>query len=940
MTVERIFTGWDEPVTEQIRRYLIPKKPKGPVDLGGLLIIVPTRKAERRLREVLARYCAQYSTALLSPLIVTPSFFIRTEQEDAVAGTMTELVTWCDVLQKADLTEYPGLFPVPVTAQDHPWALRMADMIQQLRAKLVEGELCLARVWERHGSELQEAQRWQDLARLEQIYLEHLRKKGLEDSAEMMLKRALCSEVPADVNRIVLAAVPDPSPLALRCLSALSEQLPVTALIHAPESMADTFDAWGRPLESYWSHAPIEVPDPDENILLTSTPESQARTVLRFMAEETDRFKAGDTALGVPDASLVPFLQAELEEQGLQAFDPAGKCLADHPMAQFVTGLAALYREESYAAFRSLVRHPDVLRFLCVTVKTTARVLLEELDKFQQAFLPASREGMRKHLRSGQQLSPLEQSFKIIESWMEELDASPVSEALIHILRMLYGERRLNPQRPSDKDFIEAAMAMNHRLREFGTARLEEVEFGKANALELLVRCLKDERFFPDPFAGDIDLEGWLELAWNDAPFMILTGMNEGIVPDTRPSDMFLPNSLKRQLNLRHDEDRYARDVFLLSGLIESRRRNGRIVLLAGKTNASGDPLKPSRLFFHCSDEELPRRARRLFSDPPEQKESYAPTISFKLDVRPPETIEVDLKRLRVTQFHDFLTCPFRFYLKHVLGMADLSDLKVELDDMEFGTMLHYALEQMARDDSMRSCRSTEKLCTFLDAQAEDWVAGRYGSRPPLAVRIQLESARKRLHAAARVQAGMVEEGWEIVDQERKIESTLAGMKITGTIDRIDRHTKTGRWRILDYKTSDKSANPSMKHWATPSDEDLRTYNRLLVGDKEKRWVDLQLPLYDILCPDLPSDQVEFGYFNLPKAVSETGISLWSPFEPNWLKSARACAEGVIQDIQKRRYWPPTSKMAYDDYEALFHAKIPDCIKLEEFKAFMMEAER
>ncbi|HBA86288.1 MAG TPA: hypothetical protein DCZ95_19575 [Verrucomicrobia bacterium] len=937
MTPERIFTGWDEPVTEQIRRRLIPEEPKGPVDLGRLLIVVPTRKAERRLRETLARYCARYSTALLSPHIVTPAYFIRTEQDaaESVAGTMAELAAWCEVLQKADLKDYPGLFPAAVAVQDSSWALRMADMLQQLRGKLVEGELSLNLVWEKHSAELNEAPRWKDLAHLETLYLQRLKQQGLEDSFESMRRRSLCVSAPEGVDRVVLAAIPDPAPLALRCLSALAEQLPIVVLVHAPASLADAFDAWGRPLTEYWSHAPIDIPEPEKNILLAGAPEAQAKAALRCLADGADRFKAGDAAIGVPDAALVPFLQAELEEQGLMAFDPAGQSLSDHPIAQFVEALASWYREESYAAFRSLLRHPDVLRYLCAQTRSSARVLLEELDVFQQQYLPASRETMRRHLQSEKRLVALDKAFGLVEIWLDDIDRNPVGEALTSILKQLYEDRRLNPLQPADKDFIDAAMSLNRRLKEFGTAQLEESGLGKAHALHLLVRCLHDERFYPDPFAGDIDLEGWLELAWNDAPFMILAGMNEGIVPDTRPSDIFLPNSLKKQLNLRHDDDRYARDVFLLAGLIESRRRNGRTVLLAGKTSASGDPLKPSRLLFHCSDDELPRRARRLFSDPPERKENYAPTISFKLDVRPPDQAPADVKRLRVTQFHDYLMCPFRFYLKHVLGMSDLSDLKVEMDDMEFGTMLHYALEKMGCDADMKVCREPEKLGAFLDVQLDAWVKGRYGSRPPLAVRIQVEAARQRLYAAAQVQAELVEEGWELVHQERRIEGSMCGMKITGTIDRIDRHVETGAWRILDYKTSDKAAHPSAKHWGAPADDDGRTYNRLLVGDKEKRWLDLQLPLYGIFCPDLPPDQVEFGYFNLPKAVSDTGITLWTPFEPEWMQSVRACAEGVIRDIQKRRYWPPAGRMIYDDYGSLFHAKIPECVKVDEFMAFM-----
>ncbi|MBQ9128435.1 MAG: hypothetical protein IJY15_11845, partial [Thermoguttaceae bacterium] len=46
------------------------------------------------------------------------------------------------------------------------------------------------------------------------------------------------------------------------------------------------------------------------------------------------------------------------------------------------------------------------------------------------------------------------------------------------------------------------------------------------------------------PFPGDdvVELQGWLDLAFDDAPNLILTGFNEGIVPSSKSSDLFLPN--------------------------------------------------------------------------------------------------------------------------------------------------------------------------------------------------------------------------------------------------------------------------------------------------------------------------------------------------------------------------------------------------------------
>ncbi|MFZ4482328.1 MAG: PD-(D/E)XK nuclease family protein [Rhodoferax sp.] len=196
---------------------------------------------------------------------------------------------------------------------------------------------------------------------------------------------------------------------------------------------------------------------------------------------------------------------------------------------------------------------------------------------------------------------------------------------------------------------------------------------------------------------ADLDLEGWLELSWNPAPFLIVTGLNEGYVPDSRMGDIFLPDSLRAHLGMRHDGCRLARDLFLLESLIESRRRAGTIRLFCGKTSAAGDPLKPSRLLFRCPDSALPDRAARLFEELKSHGSLPAASISFQLQSsladRPP--VWPAGKSLSVTAFRDYLECPFRFYLRHVLGMESVDDLKTEPDAMEFGQLIHHALRQL-----------------------------------------------------------------------------------------------------------------------------------------------------------------------------------------------------------------------------------------------------
>jgi len=950
MPVERVFLGWDAPVTAKAREFLLPQQLSGPVDLERELIVVPTRQAGRRLREALALYCAKQNAALLSPHVVTPTFFLLSENESANVANQTEVAAvWADVLMRIDLGEYSNFLPTRTPERNFTWAMHTGEMIQKLRETLVDGGYRIADVYRDFGNILQELERWRDMAKLEAAYLARLKELGLQDPCELMIKRSESPVLPEGIERIIIAAVPDPTPRMLCALEHLSTLVSIVILIHAPESLADCFDNWGRPVAEKWNDTRIDITDAERNIILTGSPVLQSRKVVEIMAEEAGNFGPGDIAIGVPDSGVTTYLAAELMDRGMTTFDPARKSAGGHPLYHLLDTFRALVNDGTYAAFSAFLRHADVLSYLEIKLNISARWLLEELDNFQNQYMPPGmqditcrfpREAAARRTQR-REFARLGKAVTFIQNQVNSFKNDDLDSAVRSLLQTIYEVRMVNPSSPDDEEFRKVAQLVDPILRELAGETIRMLGIEKEHALELLLQRLKAEYYYPERKGAIIDLEGWLELPWDDAPFLVVTGMNEGFVPDSRLGDVFLPDLLRRQLGLQHDMDRIARDAYLMRGLIESRQRDGRVCFMVNKTSSTGDPLKPSRLLFHCSDAQLPQRARQLFSDTGDTQDNYPPTVSFLLGASPPADVpagRLDLKRMSVTRFKDYLACPFRFYLKHVLGMESLGDEKGEMDALDFGSLVHEVLHKMARSDGMWRCENDGRLGEFLCAEAENWVAERFGKLPPLQIKIQLDAAQQRLRAAARVQADLVRKGWEIVASEIRIEAELDGMLIRGQIDRIDRHRETGRIRILDYKTSDRAQSPEEAHLG-PASEDTVGYMKVDINGRVKRWTDLQLPLYRMLLPEKEIFQgpIGLGYFNLPKAVNDTGVVIWEDFSDELLESARGCAGSMVKDIQNLRFWPPVSKVQFDDFESLFPADIPDCIDVTAFEAFMGE---
>ena len=785
------------------------------------------------------------------------------------------------------------------------------------------------------------------MARLEDAYLARLKELGLDDPCEIMISRAEQPELPEGVERIVVAAVPDPTPLTLRALQHLASQVAIDILVHAPETMADYFDDWGRPITDSWNETVIAIPEADRNVLLTGSLMSQSRKVVEVMAEESHRCGPADIAIGVPNSEITPFLMADLADKNLVAFDPAGRSMTEHALYRLLEAFHALATEGTYTSFSTFLRHADVLTLLRQKHNLSTRWLLQELDEFQNHHLPLGMEDITTHLapkgrrRQDDHLEfrNLRKAVAFIQEQLDSFQHQDIDSAIRSLLQTLYEVRMVNPNNPDDEEFIAASGLIDDTLRELAGDVISRLGIEKENSLEMLLQRLSTQRYFVERKGAVIDLEGWLELPWNGARLMIVTGVNDGFVPDGHLSDVFLPDTLRKQLNLRCDADRLARDAYLMRGLVESHRDDGRVCFLVSKTGATRDPLQPSRLLFRCGDAELVERARRLFGDPEDEEAGYPLTISFHLQANPPADIPVDRlapRRLSVTQFREYLACPFRFYLKIILGMEELDDDKVEMDALDFGSLVHEVLTEISHSDEIAGCQDHVKLAGFLCAEADRWATERFGHPLPLQIRIQLDAAKQRLRAAARVQADLVKEGWRILDSEVRISAELCGLPIGGRIDRIDRHIETGQIRILDYKTSDTLQKPDEAHLGSVVNE-IPDYMRVNVDGKEKRWVGLQLPLYQILFPQdkYPDSKIELGYFNLPKAIDETGVVIWEGLDADLLESARFCAESIVEDILNRRFWPPVKKLQHDDFESLFPADIPNCMDAEAFEAFM-----
>ncbi len=935
MPLKLHFLGWDEPLVKLATERLMADWKDGVPDLERFLIVTPTRQSGRRLGESLVKYAAERDSGIFPPRIATPDFFLRNrDPKIKVASDFEMIAAWIDVLS--------GCRPEKLSAlkiskrKDARWAMGLAGKFCELRNLLAESGYVIGDM-SKLGLEagLQEIDRWKALADLESAYLKKLGRLGIKDANLAEIESETLSAEIEKYDRIILIGVCDPMPLAIKKLGKIAEVKNVEVWVYAPEEMSGKFDEWGCPIPEKWEKAEVVFLGTEDRIRLAGNPEAQADEIIRILHEQKKTFSSNDAAVSVLNENIFPYVEKAFSDVGVKTYNPGGDSVATTPVFNLIMTFANLAEKENYESFSAFIRNPDFLKYLASENSGFAPLdLLKELDEYQNEHLPERLDDFFRKCSTG--ILPVKNELDIavnaVITLIRRFKETPFTEFMRGFLSEIYRTREIKNTDEDRQMFLSSAELVSDMISELEESTTDSFGLCASDKLRLFMSLLKKGKIYPQHDADALALQGWLELPWESADTLVIAGMNEGYVPDSVVGDVFLPDLPREKLGLKSNRRRFARDIYLMTSIIES-RKNGKLFCIAGKTDVSGDPLKPSRLFFLCPSEMLVERVDKLFGTPTDKKQKpLARTLLWKLNPKKEKAPEA----LSVTDFKNYLNCPFRFYLKKVLKMEESDDRKTEMDQMDFGNFCHRALDNFCKDENLRKSRNAEEIKEFLHLESERLVKAQFGSSLPLSLLIQLESVKQRLAKFAEIQALQSSSGWEILHTEYKLGDgkgvNLAGMTVKGKIDRIDRHAD-GTIRILDYKTSDKAESPENTHVKyAREDAGLADYAVFEKGGKLKCWVDLQLPLYQLLLEKegiFKGGRIVCGYFNLPKAVSDTGIEIWEGMGDSYLEDAEKCASGVIESIRNGIFWPPSENIRYDDFENLFFGSPLDVV--EEF---------
>lgn len=925
-TIKRHFLGWDTPLIPSaiawLQRYVDGQK----MDLTGVTIVLPTRRSVEQLKRSLDAFADTGVVDVHQGWIGTvgslpEELYDRRE----ILGSTTKLLSdlertlfWTETLRQTASDELTTILSqVPPLNATASW-MSLAKTIDRLYIDLASAGVSFEKVAD-ELSIASEKRRWTTLNQLLARYrsgLKDLNRSDVHQARQIAIERNQCRSK----NEMVLIGCTDLSPTLTRMIQQV--QSPVHALVCAPPAAEAMFDSIGNVDRQPWATFEIET-DLETWIAAGDTgdqAEVTAALVDRF--EREDDLSPSEITIGVTDQSQVAPIEFATGGRGKTTFRNLGYKIGETAVGSLVRLVSAHLRERTWATLAGLVRHPDALATL-----GGDDAAIKNIDDFRAETYPVRVDDQppidiaRRHAdalqwprridqwldsinRSDQSLS---QRCEAIEHWITEtyrMDAQDIS-ANTDIPKNT--DTPSSPVHPRTASAAQSLIDWLHQHRDLDESVDPTIS---VSAMMEVVLAATETLRIPDQCGGEINILGWLDLALDDAPAMIVTGMNHPFVPEAVTSDAFLPGSLRTKFRIADNERRYARDAHYLRCITASRPH---VKLVVGRTSADGSPTPPSRLVAAANPDHVSQRIRRLLdptssiAPPPHHWDTIAdaPLTRPDLSRLPAPTID----RMSVTSFKNYLTCPYRFYLRHVLNLKPIDDTASELAANQFGDLVHNSLEIFGLS-SNKDDTDPRKIESAMHDALSQYAKQIYGRSTSAAVQLQIHQARRKLSRVAIVQAERIAAGWRIDRVEAAVNQDVAFIEIDGKrmglrgrFDRIDHHAETGRYAILDYKTH--GFKPEKKHL-----------------DKDEQWIDLQLPLYRRMIPFLniqaDPDNVEVGYFNIADKDPETKINLAS-FTPDQWQSANDLIDDIVRRIFSGDFQPAENPPQYDDYAMILH---------------------
>jgi len=523
----------------------------------------------------------------------------------------------------------------------------------------------------------------------------------------------------------------------------------------------------------------IELPNP--------AAEAQAIAIALRESVETPGRTA---ALVTPDRALATRVAAHLKRWGIEADDSAGQPLSRTPPGTLL-GAIADAGAESFApvALLALLKHP-LVRAGKDRLEWLEGVRL--LDRALRGPRPGpGLQGITAFLVDGDERTERQR--------LEALDWWRRVQPLLEPLEATFAERepRFGDLLAVLSDTASALAGDEAWSRAAGRAAAEliaglqaSVEEGPATiqprAFPAFLQVVMDAVAVRPPQGGHprVFIWGLIEARLQQTDLVVLGGLNEGVWPSLPAPDPWLAPAIRAQLGLPGLERRIGIEAQQFAAGL-----GGPQVLLTRARRDARAPAIASRFWLRLeamTGGVAPHRALRDWADALDRPADFAP--ADRPAPRPP--VEDRPRRIAVTKLDRLKADPFAFYADAMLRLRAWDSVDADPSAAWRGSAVHKVFETWIKEDGCDPARLRPRAETLLRETAAH----------PVLRALWTPRLLEAIDWVAAAVAADQEAGRQPILAELKGAIEVAGIRLEGTVDRIDR-LGDGSLAIVDWKT-------------------------------------------------------------------------------------------------------------------------------------------
>jgi RecB family exonuclease len=404
-----------------------------------------------------------------------------------------------------------------------------------------------------------------------------------------------------------------------------------------------------------------------------------------------------------------------------------------------------------------------------------------------------------------------------------------------------YNADILTTNRPDIKALIE-------ELDTLAQLRIDEKHASGVDMLDFMLSLMKHARYtsYGDPMRG-VQIIGVLEARNLDFDCVVLPSLNEGVFPARSEKDLFINQSVRREVGMPYDKERENLFYYYFTELTSGKKE----VYLSYVEEETRD-VRSRFIDFLVDrgtavvDETKVRLENTALEHPLRQVTKDAHVFNRLRAV-------VSSKGLSPTHVRDYRQCPYRFYLKYIVRIQESEDIVEEPGAREWGNAMHRALHYFYKYDMPDGYteKDMDNARALLDKRFVAAIRSEVARVPKKVIAFDTELYRRRIEQVLRFDARRFSEGFRVVTE--RLETYLntnvmigdVQVKLFGRADRVDK--KDTMYYVIDYK----SKAPAKQYYTIGPD-----------------FEEFQLPLYALMMTDRTHENIGgLAYYDVSRTV-------------------------------------------------------------------------